>query len=99
MKKKYSIKGMSCASCVSHVEKAVKKIEDVNNVVVSLMNNTLELETTTVSDEVIIKAVKKAGFKASVFDENNDYLKESNIKKPRLIISTLFPLSIPVILK
>lgn len=89
MKKKYSIKGMSCASCVNHVEKAVKKIEDVNNVVVSLMNNTLELETTTVSDEVIIKAVKKAGFKASVFDGNNDYLKESNIKKSRLIISCI----------
>ena len=47
MKKKYLVKGMSCSACVSSVEKAVCKIEGVTNVNVSLMNNTLELETNT----------------------------------------------------
>ena len=87
MKKKFLIKGMSCASCVSHVERAVKKLEGVSCVTVSLLTNTLELET-SLEDAVIISAVKKAGFKASVYDIK--YKEESNIKKGKLILSVIF---------
>ena len=87
MKKKFIVKGMSCASCVAHVEKAVKKLNDANDVNVSLLNNSLELETSTLTDEEIMKAVKKAGFKIS--REDNSYLNESNIKKSKLIISVI----------
>ena len=76
MKKKFIVKGMSCASCVAHVEKAVKKLNDANDINVSLLNNSLELETTTLTDEEIMKAVKKAGFKIS--REDNSYLNEIN---------------------
>jgi len=88
MKKKYLVKGMSCSACVSSVEKAVCKIEGVTNVNVSLMNNTLELETDTVSDDDIIKAVKKAGYKISINDTK--YNEISNIRKSKLIISVIF---------
>lgn len=88
MKKKFLIKGMSCASCVAHVEKAAKSLDGVCEVNVSLLNNTLTLETETVSDDEIIKAVKKAGFKASKYEMK--YEKESNIKKEKLIISVVF---------
>lgn len=87
MKKKFIVKGMNCASCVAHVEKAVKKLNDVSEVKVSLMTNTLELETHSITDEEIMKAVKKAGFKISVEDES--YLNESNIKKEKLITSVV----------
>ena len=59
MKKKYLIKGMTCAACVSHVERVVKKLDDAREVNVSLLNNTLILETDTLSDETIMNAVKK----------------------------------------
>ncbi len=88
MKKKFLIKGMSCASCVSHVEKAVNKLEGVTDVTVSLLNNTLTLETDTVSDSEIIAAVKKAGFQASEYRVVYD--SESKNKKIKLIISIIF---------
>lgn len=88
MKKKFIVKGMTCSACVSHVEKAVKKIENVSQVNVSLLNNTLELETDIVSDETIMKAVKKAGYKIMKYDTK--YNEESKIKKSKLIISVIF---------
>lgn len=88
MKKKFLVKGMSCSACVSSVEKAVCKIEGISNVNVSLMNNSLELETEIVSDEEIIKVVKKAGYKISKYDTK--YNEISHIKKSKLIVSVMF---------
>ena len=88
MKKKFLIKGMSCAACVAHVERAVGKLDGVSEINVSLLNNTLTLETDSVTDEEIINAVKKAGFKASEY--NLEYNKESKNKKIKLIISVIF---------
>ncbi len=88
MKKKFSVKGMSCSACVSSVEKAVLKLDDVKNVNVSLLNNSLELETENLTDEIIMQAVKKAGYKISKYE--NKYTEESRIKKEKLIISVIF---------
>ncbi len=89
MRKKFCVKGMSCASCVSHVEKAVAKLGNSENINVSLLNNTLELDTDILTDEEIMKAVKKAGYKISKI-EDNSYNKTSNSKKIKLIISVVF---------
>ncbi len=89
MKKKFDVKGMSCASCVSHVEKAVLKLGHVSNVNVSLLNNTLELETDVLSDDDIMNAVRKAGYKISIATEMK-YEQISNKKKIKLIISIIF---------
>lgn len=89
MRKKFCVKGMSCASCVSHVEKAVAKLGNSENINVSLLNNTLELDTDILTDEEIMKAVKKAGYKISKI-EDNSYNKRSNSKKIKLIISVIF---------
>lgn len=89
MRKKFCVKGMSCASCVSHVEKAVAKLGNSENINVSLLNNTLELDTDVLTDEEIMKAVKKAGYKISKL-EDNSYNKTSNSKKIKLIISVVF---------
>lgn len=89
MKKKFCVKGMSCASCVSHVEKAVERLGNATNINVSLLNNTLELETDVLTDEEIMKAVKKAGYKISK-TEDDKYNKNSNVKRVKLIISVIF---------
>ena len=82
MQKRFIIKGMSCAACVSHVEKAVKKLDGVYDVNVSLLNNTLTLNTDVVTDDQIMNAVKKAGFKICIDDLN--YNKETKTKKIKL---------------
>ena len=43
MKTEYRVGGMSCAACQSSVERAVKKVEGVENVSVSLLTSLLAL--------------------------------------------------------
>ena len=63
--KQYIVTGMSCAACSSRVEKAVSKVEGVENCSVSLLTNSMGVEGTA-SDEAVIKAVEDAGYGASV---------------------------------
>ncbi len=63
--KQYLVTGMSCAACVNRVEKAVSKVEGVENCSVSLLTNSMGVEGTA-SDSEIIKAVVDAGYGASV---------------------------------
>lgn len=71
MKKiRYNIKGMSCASCVVHVEHAAAKVAGKDNVNVSLLTNTL---TVTAGDEAkeeklfssLSREIKAAGYAIS----------------------------------
>ena len=63
--KQYIVSGMSCAACSSRVEKAVSKVEGVENCSVSLLTNSMGVEGTA-SDEAVIKAVEDAGYGASL---------------------------------
>ena len=42
--KQYAVTGMSCAACVARVEKAVKKVEGVEDCAVSLLTNSMGVE-------------------------------------------------------
>ena len=65
---KYNVKGMSCAACSASVEKAVRRCKGVTDCSVSLLTNSM---TVTGGDsDKIIKAVKKAGFEASLASGN-----------------------------
>lgn len=95
---RYSIKGMSCASCVARVEKAVSKLEGVSSCSVNLLTNSMVVEGSASSRE-IIKAVEDAGYGASLREnsskentENNDPLedRETPVLKKRLIASLVF---------
>ena len=61
----YNVTGMSCAACSSRVEKAVSKIPGVTSCSVSLLTNSMGVEGTASSGE-IIKAVQDAGYGASL---------------------------------
>ena len=40
----FNVEGMSCAACVAHVEKAVRSVEGVEDVSVSLLTNSMTVE-------------------------------------------------------
>ena len=92
----FDISGMSCAACSARVEKAVSGLEGVTECSVNLLTNSMSIEGTASSEE-IIKAVENAGYGASVKGEtqikNEDDAfvdKETPILKKRLISSLLF---------
>ncbi len=59
----YDITGMSCAACSAHVEKAVRAVAGVTACSVSLLTNSMTVEGTAHSQE-IIRAVENAGYGA-----------------------------------
>ncbi|WP_415758055.1 heavy metal translocating P-type ATPase [Pseudomonas sp. LT1P18] len=64
-----SIDGMTCASCVGRVERALAKVPGVKNVSVNLANERAHLELLGQIDaQTLIAAVTKAGYSASVWE-------------------------------
>ena len=94
---------MSCAACQARVEKAVLKVDGVENVSVSLLTNSMGVTGSADSAE-IIRAVEKAGYGASLkrpetaiktaasFPDEEDALKDTETPKliKRLILSAVF---------
>ena len=70
---KISCYGMSCSACSSHVEKAVKKLENVEKASVNLLTETMDVtyDETKITSAEIIDAVVKAGYGASVMTEGS----------------------------
>ncbi len=68
--KQYIVTGMSCAACSARVEKAVSKVAGVDTVSVSLLTNSMVVEGTADSGDVI-KAVEQAGYQATVKSSQN----------------------------
>lgn len=96
MKQKYDVIGMTCSSCSSHVEKAVRKVDGVLDVNVNLLNNSMvvDFDGSKATNEMIICAVENAGYKAML--ENNNSKKEiqkeneGEDKRKSLILSFIF---------
>ncbi len=91
MKDKFLVEGMTCAACQSHVQNAVSKVDGVINVNVNLLSNSMEVEwdEKTCSVLIIEEAVKKAGYKATLF-KNKKEGKKKDKKLIELIISFIF---------
>ncbi len=69
--KQFNVTGMSCAACSARVEKAVSCVSGVTSCSVSLLTNSMGVEGSA-SDADIIKAVKDAGYGASVKGGSKD---------------------------
>ena len=65
-KDKFDIKGMTCASCQAHVDKAVRKLAGVKEVNVNLLLNSMEVDYDEDKCDIssIEDAVKHAGYEA-----------------------------------
>lgn len=103
MKKKqfYKVTGMTCSACSSHVEKAVAKLEGVDQVSVSLLTNQMvvEYDADKIQDLAIINAVEQAGYEAFLPIPDSKVVEEKKqepIKqeladmKKRILLSTIF---------
>jgi copper chaperone len=62
-----AVSGMKCDNCVTKVDKALRGVEGVTDVNVSLKNNSAKvvLASTSVKSEVLLNAISDAGFTAS----------------------------------
>ena len=68
MKQHFDVTGMTCSACSAHVEKAVRHLEGVSDVAVSLLTNAMQVtyDEQVLSPEEIIQAVTDAGYGASL---------------------------------
>ncbi len=89
---KFNVKGMSCAACSARVEKAVTAVPGVTSCSVSLLTNSMEVEGTA-DEKTIEKAVRDAGYRASVSGAKEaDSLEDTETPKlrARLVSSVIF---------
>ena len=93
----YNVTGMTCAACQARVEKVVSKVPGVTSVSVSLLTNSMGIEGTATSAD-IVAAVEKAGYHASVkgaekeSHQGAEALADTETPKllKRLIVSLIF---------
>lgn len=97
MQKKFTVEGMSCSACSASVERAVMRIEGVKSASVDLLSKTLiaDFDEKKVTSDLIINAVEKAGFSATLREEKKKENKKEEKEdftpvKTRLIVSFIF---------
>ncbi len=92
--RKFKVTGMSCAACVTRVEKAVKSVSGVENCSVNLLTNSMTVEGGASTKDIEL-AVKKAGYGVKSYGEkekssapSDETAAKSEIK--RLTFSAVF---------
>ncbi len=96
------IEGMTCASCVQKVERALEDVDDVNVAVVNLADRTAIVRTTSPEDiGQLVRAVQRVGYGArphedgAVDEERKGYARRLTLAAvctvPVLILSFGFP--------
>ncbi|MDQ0256200.1 Cu+-exporting ATPase [Evansella vedderi] len=67
----FSVKGMTCASCVNRVEKVIHKIDGVESATVNLASNQAQVETADPSfdPQKVIDNVTKLGYDTALLEE------------------------------
>lgn len=105
-KETYDVTGMTCSSCVRHVEKAVEKQPGVKKVTVNLLKNSMvvDYDENKLNQTEIEHAVSDAGYGANLRSKNADLTKDTEENsaqkeyesyKRRLIWSVIF--TVPLI--
>ncbi|MHA1198828.1 MAG: heavy metal translocating P-type ATPase [Candidatus Heimdallarchaeaceae archaeon] len=66
-KRTISVEGMTCAACVSRVEKALTSVDGVDSASINLVSHNAKLiyDPSILKEKDVLKAVKKAGYEAS----------------------------------
>ncbi|MCC5927046.1 MAG: copper-translocating P-type ATPase [Bacteroidetes bacterium] len=67
-----SVKGMTCASCVAHVEKAVRTVDGVEQAEVNLATEEARIQINGTSATALIRAIEKAGYQAAALENEED---------------------------
>ena len=99
----FKVKGMSCASCVGRVEKALQNVDGVKEVSVNLVTETAKVEfdheIKSEDQTHVLQAVDKAGYRGFL-DEDTETSEESDgeLKKEGRFVLAGALFSIPLVL-
>ncbi|MFU2329307.1 heavy metal translocating P-type ATPase [Pseudomonas sp. NFX98] len=96
-----SIDGMTCASCVGRVERALNKVPGVKSVSVNLANERAHLELLgQIDPQALISAVTKAGYAASVWEAEHPQTdnQQSRLHRERWALIAAIALALPLVL-
>lgn len=96
-----SIDGMTCASCVGRVERALAKVPGVKSVSVNLANERAHLELLGhVDPQTLIAAVTKAGYSASVWEVEHPQTdtQQQRLHRERWALIMAIVLALPLVL-
>ncbi|AWM90098.1 copper-transporting ATPase [Pseudomonas sp. 31-12] len=101
-----SIDGMTCASCVGRVERALAKVPGVKSVSVNLANERAHLELLgNIDPQTLIAAVTKAGYGANVWEVEHPQTDQQQQRLHRerwaliMAIALALPLVLPMLLQ
>ena len=83
MKQTFDVKGMTCAACQAHVEKAAGKLDGVKSAQVSLMLGRMEVEydENAIDAAKICDAVTREGYPASVHGQTQQVAAQPQAEK------------------
>lgn len=98
-----AIEGMTCASCVSHIEKALRKVEGVENASVNLATEKATVKVRAgVASKTLIHAIEGAGYEAHELRSDNAHSHHDHMEdpknNPRWKVFGAVTLSIPLVL-
>jgi len=96
--KTINVTGMTCASCVARVEKALISLEGVETASVNLLSHSAQItyDPNLVKEKQIFKIIEKAGYKASEKTDDLSFMQNKQLidMRNRFIVSLIF--AIPV---
>ena len=78
-----NIEGMTCASCVARVEKALNKVEGVTAASVNLATETVQVSGSNLNIANLIQAVKKAGYEAQLKTAKVNFTEQQNFQQKK----------------
>ena len=92
MIQKFKVSGMTCAACSARVEKVVSQVKGVTKAEVNLLAGSMTVYSeTNILEDVIIKAVKEAGYEATIPGKMKQVKNDDNtVEKKRIILSFVF---------
>lgn len=93
MKQKFTVEKMTCSACSSGIERAIKKLDGVVLVSVSLIAKEMDVEydESVLNEEKIIAVVDKLGYTAYVYgSKKQDRFSDAKKLKKRFLFSLLF---------
>jgi Cu+-exporting ATPase len=96
-----SIDGMTCASCVGRVERALSKVPGVNSVSVNLANERAHIELLgQVDAQPLLDAVSRAGYSASVWQAEGPRSddQQTRLHRERWALICAIALALPLVL-
>jgi P-type Cu+ transporter len=97
----FNVGGMTCASCVSRVEKALRRVPGVTDAVVNLATETATVRGIGVGEDALVAAVAKAGYDASLHTDETEQspLPGLDTDMLALVVCALLtlPLTVPMV--